>query len=323
MFDLLALALVNLFVGLILYFFFSLRASRSLEESRKNPFTPELEEIIKLAVQYFDSSLETLDRKQKACYQMLRQAEALVKGEPKRKPKPKQKEKASKSRNKVNRGKLREKSAQKKEKRETTKTTARSLSKKPALDYKPEEALARLGLDKVEITPLASDIKDAYLLGASPEHQESLSLSKRKKRNLEEGPLQEKQEEKITQKFAKYLRFWLDSKIEKPFKQASQYDLSEENRSLGQRSRNELPSGPEPQFSTPPLEIQKEEIALPLPEEFSQRVAYIHRLLEQGYTKQEISLRAGLSLAQINLIASLPQVPHSSPSPRRKRLIVE
>ena len=78
MIDLIALAVVNLLTAVLLYFFFSLRASRAIEQSRKNPFTPELEENIKLAVQYINSSLELLDQKKKACYQMLRQAEALL-----------------------------------------------------------------------------------------------------------------------------------------------------------------------------------------------------------------------------------------------------
>ena len=375
MIDLIALAMVNLFTAALLYLLFSLRSSRAIEQSRQNPLTPQLKENIELTVQYINSSLELLDQKKQACYQMLRRAEALLKDDSKKTPDPdlkpaaKVKSKQHKSQNKKE-SKSNSKNKYTRPAEGKLKTAYTSSLKKFSSDYNAEEALDRLGADKAEITPLVPQAKDAYLLGASREHQENLVIAKRNSASSNESDSLRM----IPQKLGEYVRSrfkWLDlnpkqtlrrpppvsapisvqgnnilvskkemqalksinegidfesvdfkETLHKEFlpKEKEKFNYGAGKTALKAIGQTEISSLAQPRFSAAPL--KKADLKLPL--EFSQRAERIHKLLGQGYTKQEISFAAGLSLAQVNLITALPQSPRSlPPGPRRRRLAVE
>ena len=300
-------------------------------------------------------------------------------------------------------------------KKENLKNSYISSPKKLGLDYNAERALEQLGADKAEITPLTPQAKDAYLLGASREHQEQLAKSNidgidnvDELASVKEASISRNERlnlKGIPQKLGSYIRAWLNLDTEQAFnyhpqqeeeitpintpinaplmkapintlenrallsakemqalkninsesldfeaslqkeiaskketppllKEEEKFDYNADKAALYTNSQSKRPLQAEPQFSASPLAtaplaasrlsaapLKKAELKLPL--DFTKRAERIHKLLEQGYTKQEISFAAGLSLAQVNLIAALPQAPQSSQAPRRKRLAVE
>ena len=76
--ELLAHILVTLVIALVLYILFSIRLSRALAKAPRNEIVKELRENIESAVEFINVSVDLMDRKNRAFYNMLRRAEELT-----------------------------------------------------------------------------------------------------------------------------------------------------------------------------------------------------------------------------------------------------
>ncbi len=212
--------------------------------------------------------------------------------------------------------------------------------------YNIERALQGLGEDQVEIQPAATDIRDAYLTGSSfyrankKEEQKNkadrdlnfhaiksivpklLSIGNTWLKNIQKNPVQGPVPQPHRQVAAKE-----QTKPEPPV--TVDFSIDTLPQSNPQRvptptqlyqNKFDLASHP-PSYSDSSLTLAKLSPIMIEDKKFSnlgQRKDFIHNLLSQGYMKEDIAIAMDIPLAEVHLIASLPQRPNKEP--RRKRL---
>ncbi len=354
--ELLSLVIVNTIITFIIYTIFSLRFRRAIQNIKlEEQLTPELKEYLEMTVKYIQASIDLLDQKTQACYQMLRVFEEQEKKKDKELGQGQDKIQEKISKNKI--------SKQKKETLKIKKPIELEI-KKPTQSFSAiENALNSLGEDILEISPVAINPKAAFLIGASEAHKnilresrDDIKLKKRKKALKKPINVILKRFSKNTKKYLEKYTSHLPTKHKEGnqkevtpqphptttqifIKDASNTIITNESarqkekeiqetskntmrglqiKTLNESTENLLSSIPKNKIldelktqSTPPrnsetLNTLRNLIPEVIPQEKNARNAFVRVLIEEGYSKIEIASCLEISLAELNLMLTLP-----------------
>ena len=206
--ELISLFIVNLFVGIIIYIIFSLKHKRTnVVNSKKDDINQEVKEYLEVAVKYMQSAIEIIDRKTQSCYQMLRRAEEISNNIQKFQKKDLSKNNFTKNLSKNNKSNannilINKINSNNQIKNESiaeniltnkinsnihikNKSNANNIltnkinsnihiKNESIKENFAQRALANLGEDLAEITPIEKNAKSAFMLGSSPHHKNVL-----------------------------------------------------------------------------------------------------------------------------------------------------
>lgn len=201
--ELAALVLVNLFLAVLMYLFFSMRFTRALEQARKSAMPAELRDNLRLAVQFIDNSIEFIQDKQQSFYQLVRRGEEIsatlreqidrLEAEPKRRgkrnaasrkiaedsvpamPAPSANAARNKSETRLHSAAMDEVSLFQGGaiERKAAPRTGEPPEEAHYADTAIERALGRLGADRLEISPPPQSAESAYRQGMLSRSRES------------------------------------------------------------------------------------------------------------------------------------------------------
>lgn len=283
--ELLSLILVNICALIIIYFIFSIRFSRALRESREVHIIRELKENIESTIEFINTSLDLMDQKLASFYQLLRKAEEIKN---------------------LNNSAVEKKEIPSPESKKGSDFDIKSLNKSM------QHLLEKMEDDKLEISSLPDEsIKTIYSAGElSKEYSPEANDNHLSTVNLV-SPF--KRIKKLINVFKLRANKKANAVVEKYHGSGVLNEETNKQLSVAQDI----------------LEKQEEAVSLEsflemkgfhkIPESGTERMDLIRLLLKQAFLPKEIVNKTGVSMAEVELIASLPENMKYGRKRRRKK----